>query len=61
MYNTSKEDREELGKKGRQHVLNNYGFDSYVSQWDQELTRVFESKGSWSNRKHKSWEFLKVL
>lgn len=61
MYNTPKQDREELGKKGRQHVLDNYGFDSYVQQWDQELTRVFEEKGSWSNRNHKSWEFLKVL
>jgi glycosyltransferase involved in cell wall biosynthesis len=61
MYNMPEEERRDLGKKGRQHVLNNYGFESYVKQWDEELTKIYKKKGSWSNRKHESWELFKVL
>ncbi len=61
MYNMSKEERAELGKKGRQHVLDNYGFQSYVDQWDKELTRTVEKNGSWSTRNYKGWELTEVI
>ena len=61
MYNMSNEERKELGKKGRQHVLDNYSYDSYVQQWDNELTKIVERNGSWSSRNYKSWELTKVV
>tara|TARA_A100001015_G_scaffold320632_2_gene447758 strand:+ start:246 stop:1508 length:1263 start_codon:yes stop_codon:yes gene_type:complete len=61
IYNMTEEQRSKLGFEGRQHVLNNYSYDSYIKQWDDELTKIYEEKGSWSNRKHNSWELLKVL
>tara|TARA_B100000035_G_scaffold212235_1_gene181869 strand:+ start:716 stop:1978 length:1263 start_codon:yes stop_codon:yes gene_type:complete len=61
MYNMSKEERAELGRKGRQHVLNNYGFQSYVDQWDKELTRTVKKNGSWSTRNYKGWELTEVI
>lgn len=60
MYNMSKEEREELGKKGREHVLKNYGFDDYVNQWIDIMEGVHERHGSWETRKYKSWEFIKL-
>ena len=57
----SKEDRAEMGRKGRQHVLDNYGFDSYVKQWDEELTKLVKKNGSWSTRNYKGWELTKVV
>ena len=56
-----KEERAELGKKGRQHVLDNYGFKSYVEQWDKELTRTVEKNGSWSTRNYKGWELTEIV
>ncbi len=61
MYNMPKEERAELGKKGRQHVLDNYGFKSYVEQWDKELTRTVEKNGSWSTRNYKGWELTEIV
>ena len=61
MYNMSKEERLEMGKKGRQHVLDNYGLDQYIKMWDETLTKIHEEQGSWSNRKnHKSWEMKEI-
>tara|TARA_Y100001937_G_scaffold128453_2_gene205204 strand:+ start:4420 stop:5685 length:1266 start_codon:yes stop_codon:yes gene_type:complete len=60
MYNMSKEERAELGRKGREHILKNYGFDQYIDLWDETLTKVHEEGGSWSTRKHKGWEVREV-
>jgi len=60
MYNASKEEREEMGRQGRQHILSNYGFEDYVKQWDSVLSGVVERHGSWETRKYKSWEFMKL-
>jgi hypothetical protein len=61
MYNMSEEERLELGKKGRKHVLDNYSYESYVQQWDDELTKLVEKNGSWSSRNYKGWELTKVV
>jgi glycosyltransferase involved in cell wall biosynthesis len=58
IYNMSEEERNKLGAMGRDHVLQNYGHDSYVELWDKTLTNLHEEVGSWSNRKHKSWELI---
>lgn len=62
MYNMSKEEREELGRKGRQHVITNYNRDKVMKKWDDLFTRLYEENGSWENRKnYKSWNFGEVL
>jgi len=60
IYNMSKEEREELGRKGRQHVLDNYSFDQYVGLWDETLTNLHNKHGSWDTRKHNSWELMEI-
>jgi glycosyltransferase involved in cell wall biosynthesis len=57
-YNFTKEEREDMGKAGRQHVLDNYGFAQYAGLWYQTFEEVFEEFGSWKERKnYKSWSF----
>ncbi len=57
-YNLTKEEREEMGRKGRAHVLKNYGFDSHGQQWYKVITEAMEEFGSWENRKnYKHWSF----
>jgi hypothetical protein len=56
MYNMTPDQRAELGRKGRQHVLNNYGYENFVQKWDEILTRVYEEKGSWDKRRgYQAW------
>lgn len=55
-YNLSAEERAELGKAGRAHVENNYSFEKYQTGWDELLTKVHETHGSWDTRKgYNSW------
>lgn len=60
IYNMPKEEREELGRKGREHVLNNYGFDQYLKMWEDLLIKTHEEGGSWETRKHKGWEAREI-
>lgn len=52
LYNMTKEEREELGKKGRKHVMNNYSLAQYAGNWYQVMNHVTEKYGSWENRKN---------
>ena len=61
MYNMTEEEREELGRKGKQHVNKNYNFENYVVRWRKLLEDVHENHGSWKTRKkYKVWELLEV-
>ena len=61
IFNMTEEERAELGRKGRAHVIKNYNFDQFGKKWDEILTAVHEEMGSWENRKmYKSWELLEV-
>jgi len=51
MYNKSQEEREELGRKGREHVMANYNFGDFIKKWDELFTMVHEEYGSWDTRK----------
>ena len=52
----TKEQREEIGRKGRQHVIDNYSLDQYNRLWEETIERTIEHHGSWENRKnYKSW------
>jgi glycosyltransferase involved in cell wall biosynthesis len=60
-YNTSAEERKQLGKKGREHVLKNYNFENYIKRWDEIFVEAHKKYGSWNNRKnYKSWTFEEV-
>lgn len=61
MINLSKEERERMGKRGRDHLLKNYNFENFTKQWDQVITAIHEKHGSWDTRKnHKSWKLIEI-
>ena len=60
-YNMTSEERLELGRQGRQHVLTNYSMANYRDLWYQTLKDAFEEFGSWETRKnYKSWEMFEL-
>lgn len=61
MFNKTKEERESIGKMGRDHVLNNYSMSQYSSLWYKLFSDVFEEMGSWENRKnYKNWKLKEI-
>ena len=50
-YNMTAEERQQMGKKGRQFVEKEYSLESYVENWDNAFTQVRETFGSWDTRK----------
>jgi len=61
MYNMTPEQRKEVGEKGRQHALTNFGFDKYAERWISAMDEIVEHHGSWDTRKnYQSWNLKKV-
>ena len=61
LYEYGPQKREDLGKAGMEHVAKNYNFEQFAKKWEEVITGVHETCGSWENRKnYKSWE-LKVI
>ncbi len=61
MFNATKEEREEMGRKGREHVVKNYGFDKFEKRWVEIFLETYEKYGSWETRKnYKSWSLTEV-
>jgi len=58
--NIPKQQREMIGQAGRQHVINNFSFDNFISQWDKIFTDTYNNKGSWPNRAYKGWELKEI-
>ena len=55
-YNMSKEERAEMGSKGRNHVLKNYSFTDYQEGWDKIIKDTHSKYGSWQERKgYETW------
>jgi len=55
-YNLSKTERGKMGADGRSHVMKNYNFESYQSNWVKIIDEAVEKFGSWDNRKnYKTW------
>ena len=62
MYNLSEEERNDLGKKGRHHVTNNYNREEIMKKWDNLFTSIHKELGSWETRKnYKGWEFKEII
>ncbi len=61
IYKMSEEERQDLGQKGRDHVLKNYNFNAYCRRWDVFLKDVHERHGSWETRKgYKTWHLEEI-
>jgi glycosyltransferase involved in cell wall biosynthesis len=61
IYSMSREERKDLGQKGRQHVMDNYNFDNFNKTWVDIMTDIHERYGSWSTRKHyKPWNITEL-
>jgi len=62
MYNMSREERKEMGARGRKHVLENYDHENFVKRWDEIFTEIHDQKGSWENRKnYQGWKLEEVI
>ena len=52
---------QELGEKGREHVLKNYNYKNFCKSWDSALKAINDRYGSWDNRRnYKTWELIEV-
>jgi glycosyltransferase involved in cell wall biosynthesis len=61
MYEFGASKRKEMGECARQHVLENYNFDNFASQWEKIILDTYEKHGSWETRKnYKAWELIAV-
>ena len=61
IYNMSVSERKEIGSMGRQHVINNYNFDSYCQRWIEVMDEACEKYGSWETRKgYNRWNMVKI-
>lgn len=50
MYGKTEEERRELGRKGRAHVMKNYSFERFNSRWCEIIKEIHEKHGSWETR-----------
>ena len=51
MHSLSREERREIGKKGREHVLKNYSFENFKKTWIDLMLEIHDECGSWETRK----------
>ena len=50
MYDGGPEFRKELGDNGRNHVLQNYNFETFNEKWVDLMLKIYEEQGSWKTR-----------
>jgi len=61
IYKMTPEERSELGRKGREHVMKNYNFENFSKTWEEFMLNAYKESGSWDTRKgYKSWELIEV-
>lgn len=60
MYNMTEEEREELGKKARQHVEKNFNPNILLQKWDKLFTELNNTVGSWDTRVHQRWTLTEI-
>ena len=61
IYAMTPEERAELGRQGREHVMKNYNFDNYGTSWVNLLQEIHEKYGSWENRKnYQAWRVTEL-
>jgi len=61
LYEMGHEKRRELGLAGREWSRTKFGFENFVSTWDETLTALHEKCGSWDTRKgYQKHEFKEI-
>ena len=61
MHSMTREERQDLGEKGRLHTENNYGFENFEKTWVDLMLGVHEKHGSWDTRKnYKPWSVTEI-
>lgn len=61
MFNMSKEERQAMGKAGRQHMLDHYNHSRTMQRWVDLMLDVHARHGSWENRKlYKNFKAVEV-
>lgn len=61
MHNMTREERQEIGRKGKLHVENNYGFENFEKTWVDIMLGIHEKYGSWDTRKnYKPWSVTEI-
>ena len=61
IYKMTREERRELGLKGRDHVIKNYNFKKFQDTWLETIKNISKKHGSWNTRtEYKKWELLEV-
>lgn len=61
MVEMSQEEREGLGKLGREHVQKNYSFEDFEETWVGFMEKIIKDNGSWADRKKYNKWTLKEL
>lgn len=49
-----------IGQQGRQHVIENFNFEDFISRWDKIFTDTHNNCGSWPNTSYKAWEIKEI-
>jgi len=61
-YNTSKNERDEMGNLGIEHVNKNYNFNTFINKWIELIDDVTVRLGSWDTRQnYQSWELKEIV
>jgi glycosyltransferase involved in cell wall biosynthesis len=61
MHNMSKEERKNMGKIGRKHILDKYSLEKYAESWSEIMEKFIEKHGSWDTRKGYKGLFVKEI
>ena len=62
MYNLSEDEREEMGRLGREHVEKNYNFNDFNKTWVDLMLNIHENEGSWDTRKYNTrWTLEEIV
>jgi len=61
MYEMTKQERAKLGELGREHVMKNYNFDDFCTNWTETMEYIYNKYGSWNDRKqYKAWKLKEI-
>jgi glycosyltransferase involved in cell wall biosynthesis len=61
IYNLPKEELNEMGRMGQEHIFKNYSWDTFSARWPEMMKEVHEKYGSWETRKNYSRWTLKEI
>ena len=61
MYDMPKEARKALGRDGRDHIMQNFNYETFGQQWVDLVDALIETEGSWKERKgYTAWELKQI-